>query len=162
MRPPLSSTLVTCVGAPSSTSKRANRNRPRSSSKRSEIARAGELFAKIGLFLKAAECYQKHGDFLTAGEIYEKSGRIREAAASFAKASDFTRAAALYSGRVAELTRDGYLPPQRRSELDTAARGAAHFFEKAGEKDEAVDVLVRAERYEQAAELCEQLDLIQA
>ena len=121
-------------------------------------ARAGELFAKIGLFLKAAECYQKHGDFLTAGEIYEKSGRIREAAASFAKASDFTRAAALYSGRVAELTRDGYLPPQRRSELDTAARGAAHFFEKAGEKDEAVDVLVRAERYEQAAELCEQLE----
>ena len=123
-----------------------------------ELALAGELFAKVGLFLKAAECYQRHGDFLTAGEIYEKSGRIREAAASYAKVGDFTRAAALYAARVAELTRDGYLPPQQRTELDTAARGAAHFFEKAEQKDEAVEVLVRAERYEQAAKLCEQLE----
>ena len=120
--------------------------------------RAGGLYAKTGLFLKAAACFEKSGNHARAAEIYEQSGRIKEAALAYGKAGELPRAARLFETRVLDITREGsYLAPNQQDELDASARGAAHFYDTAGEPDKALDVLVRAAHHEQAAALAERL-----
>ena len=123
-----------------------------------EHERAAEMYERGGYFLKAAAAFEKAKNHLRDGETYEKSGRNGKAAGAYHLAGEPLRAATMFEHHVLDLTaKDVYRSPAKEAELLQAAKGAAHFFAKAGELARAVSVLTKASLYVEAAELAEKL-----
>lgn len=115
-----------------------------------DFASAARFCESLGNLEKAAAYYREAGNFTKAGEVYAALKDYRNAAAAHEKAGDDLKAAELFE---ICFQREDY-DPRASSDSDSALR-SGRLFEKAGQKDRALALYLKAKLFNEAAPLLE-------